>query len=301
VLATGKGSFYAEYLPPGRMQKIVADSTNYAVYKDLLSGRGVNVLDLREKFGKAKASEKCPVYSNTGVHWTDYGYYIAAKEIVSYIEKLRNIDLPDFSMTSAEMMSLSGPKCKDYDAANLLNLAFRIPQPEVAIPKIRFDAAGKKTKPDFLCISDSYFPGIIHTGIPDAVFSTYHNWLYNDRIFPESFLHEKHVRDLDIKAEIEKQDVICILGTDATLTQFPFDFVDKAFEIYGPQNKKYQSVKMKEHRLSIFRTLWNIQHDVKWKAALDYNAKQNGIPEMQEYISNAQWIYNERQHQLKNE
>lgn len=301
VFAPGKGSFYSEYIPDNFKVNAKPDSTNYAVYKKMYSEYGVNNLDLKSYFFSIKNSEKYPLYSTTGVHWTEYGCYLAGKEMVKYIEALRKITLPKIKLQSIEIVSLTGNKSNDYDAACLMNVFSTLPHPKYAIPKLQFESNAATRKPRFLCITDSYFPGIVNTKIPSNVFTDYHYWLYNTGIFPEYYLKAKKVESINFKKEIEKQDVICILSTDATLGQFPFGFVDKAYELYAKKDKAYYSLKKKEFRLFILKTMENINNNKDWKAQLVESAKKNGVSETVEFLNNANWLYGQKQLEFKNE
>lgn len=300
VLAPGKGSFYSEFIPDKIMNGAKPDSTNYACYKKMFSEQQVNCLDLNSHFLAIKKTEKYPLYSTTGVHWTEYSCYLASKEIVAYIENIRKINLPEIKLQSVEMLDLSGNHSSDYDAACLMNIFTTIQHPTYAIPKLQYVSDSSTTKPRFLCIADSYFAGITNTSIPSNVFTDYQYWLYYDRVY-QSYLKEKKVAELNLKNEIEKKDVVCILATDASLAPFPFGFVDMAYELYAKKDAAYYALKNKEFRYKILKTIENIHKNKEWKASLVANAKRKNIPEIDEFIENAVWAYQQEQLKLKNE
>ncbi len=297
VLAPGKGSFYSEFIPDKIITGAKPDSTNYACYKKLFSEQKVNCLDLNAHFLSIKNTEKHPLYSTTGVHWTEYSCYIAGKEIVTYIENIRKINLPKINLQSIEMLNLSGKHSSDYDAACLMNILTTVPHPTYAIPKLRFPSDSSTTKPRFLCIADSYFAGIANTGIPSHVFSTYQYWLYNERIYPSY----KKVAELNLKKEIEKQDVVCLLATDASLAPFPFGFVDKVYEIYAKKDAAYYALKNKEFHYFVIKAIKNINNNKEWKSQLDINAKNRNVAPIDEYIKASIWLYEQEQITLKDE
>lgn len=301
VFAPGKGSFYSEYIPDYLRQPFCPDSTNYSYYKNNFDELGINNLDLKSYFLSMKDTSRYPLYSNTGVHWTEYGCYVAGKEIVNYIEKLRKIKLPKIKIQSIETISLSGAKSTDYDAANLMNLFTTVPHPKVAIPKLRFESDSSTIKPNFLCVSDSYFAGIINTKIPSSVFTNYRYWLYNNNANPENFLRKKKHNKKELKNTIEKQDVICVLSTDATLSQYSYGFIDEAYELFSPKDAAYYSLKQREARIYILSVLTNINKNSQWKKQLVQNAKAKGISELDEFVQNAVWLYNQEQSKLRNE
>lgn len=301
VFAPGKGSFYSEYIPNYLKENLNTDSTNYAYYKKRFAESGVNNLDLKSYFLSMKDTSKYSLYSNTGVHWTEYGSYIAGREIVAYIEKLRKIKLPRITVQSIETVSFSGKNCTDYDAANLMNLFTTISHPKVGIPKLIFQSDSSTIKPHFLCISDSYFAGIINTDIPSSVFTDYHYWLYNDGAYPETFLRKKKHNKKELKNTLEKQDVVCLLSTDATLSQYSYGFIDEAYELFSPKNAAYYSLKQKEVFAFVLGVINKINKNKEWKSQLIANAKRKEISETDEFIQNALWLYNEEQLKLKNE
>jgi hypothetical protein len=298
VLAPGKGSFDSEYIPDHFKKEAKPDSTNYVVYKNLFDTFDVNNLDLHSYFLSIKKSETYPLYSTTGVHWTDYGCVVASKKIIHYIEELRKISLPKITIRSIEMNSYSGNKCNDYDAATLMNIFTTIPQPKVAIAKLQYESDSATMKPRFLCVSDSYFAGIIKTRIPANVFTDYHYWLYYDAVFPESYVKEKKVSGLNIKKEIEKQDVVCMLATEASLAQFPYGFINDAYEQYAPKDNSYYELKKKEFRLFVATFFLNVEKDKIWKAQLIKSAKEKGVPQSVEFFNNALWLYTNNQKRI---
>lgn len=300
VLAPGKGSFYSEFIPNKIMKSAKPDSTNYICYKKRFLENEVNCLDLNSYFLSIKNSEKYPLYSTTGVHWTEYSCYVASKEIVAYIEKIRKINLPKIKLQSIKMLDMSGNHSSDYDAACLMNIFTTIKHPTYAIPKLQYISDSTTTKPRFLCVADSYFAGITNTGIPSNVFADYQYWLYYDRIY-QSYLKEKKVAELNLKNEIEKKDVICLLATDASLAPFPFGFVDKAYELYAKKDAAYYALKKKEFHYCILNTIKNIHKNKAWKSSLIENAKRKNISELDEFIENALWLYKEQQLKLRDE
>ena len=300
IFAPGKGSFYSEYIPKRNTSGTKNGKTNYGEYKKMFSNSGVKFLDLCSIFLSKKQTEKHPLYSNTGVHWSEYGCFIAGKELVSYIEKLRNIKLPKINVHSIKIASLSGNHSSDYDAASLMNIISTVPHPNYAIPKLEFVSDSTTIRPRFLCIADSYFSGIINTDIPSNVFTDYHYWLYNDGVYPETFLKTKHHDKKQLKKDLEKQDIVCLLATDASLTSFPFGFIDEAYETYAAKDSNYYALKNKEFHRSVVTTIKRINENYTWKKQLIENAKKKKISAIDEFIINAIWIYEQEQMKIKN-
>ena len=292
VFAPGKASFEKEYIPESMLKNTPELATNYGFYKKCFNDKGINCLDLRSYFLSVKNTSKYPLYSITGLHWGYYGCLLAADSMAKYIERLRNIHLPKIQIKSIKLLDMAGNSSNDYDAASLMNVFDIIPHSTMAYPVINYDSKDAD-KPRFLCITDSYFPGIAKTGIPANIFADYHYWLYNDKVFPESTIKVKHVKDLNLKNEIENREVICIVSTEASNAMFPFGFIDNAYKLYALHDGRYYSLKNKELHASIIQTFKNIYKNKKWKEGMIKTAKIRGVPKEQVFYENAKWLYSQ--------
>jgi hypothetical protein len=297
AVAPGKGSFYPEYLPSYYHQRIKHDSTNYDCYRRVFKEKKINFLDLRDYFQEIKPKSKYDLFPATGVHWTDYGAYIAGEEMLRYIHSLGR-EVPQPTLDSVTLVPGTGRYNNNYDAAAFMNLAALIPQKASPVAHYRMNAPTQSQKLKFTCIGDSYFSVIVKTGIPEKAFREYHYWLYNDRIFPESMLRDKRNDNRSFRSSVEKQDVICILCTDGTLGVFPFGFVDQAYEIYAERNADYYKIKRTECELFLRATFENISKNREWRASMQRSAKEKGIPDTEEFMNNATWLYHEQQNKL---
>jgi len=80
-------------------------------------------------------------------------------------------------------------------------------------------------------------------------------------------------RDNDI--EVEKNDVVFILQTEATLDRFGFGFIEKQIEIYGQQNYKPQVDTIVSSKITAM--MEHIKSDEGWYEMIKEKAKKNGI------------------------
>ena len=147
---------------------------------------------------------------------------IAADSIIRYIEKIRNIDLPNLYWTKVD---LAEAKESDYDIADGLNIKFKLRSFKMGYPRIQFESESGKTKPSVLVISDSYYWGMYGFGITKA-FSNSHFWYYNKQIYPESFEKTVETTGINLKDEIARYDVIIIMATEATLPKLGWGFIE---------------------------------------------------------------------------
>jgi hypothetical protein len=292
VFAPGKASFDREYIPESMLKNTPEIATNYGFYKKCFNDKGINYLDLRSYFLSIKNTSKYPLYSITGLHWGTYGCVLAADSMAKYIERLRNIHLPKIQIKSIKLLDMAGKSSNDYDAASLMNVFDIIPHSTMAYPVIAYDTKDA-VKPRFLCVTDSYFPGIAKTWIPHNIFTNYNYWLYNDKVYPISLKKLVFTKDLNIKNEIERRDVICVVSTELSNAKFPFGFIDNAYKIYAPHNKNYSALKLKELHAIIIQAFNNIYKNKKWKDGMIKTGKLRGVPKEQVFYENAMWLYNQ--------
>lgn len=226
VFAAGKGSYYPEFFPD---EFITAkDTTNYEIYIKLAKKYDLNFIDFNQYFLDKKRSSIYPLYPQFGIHWSKYGQCLAADSLIKFIERNREIDMPNIYW---KQIKLSAPQKEDMDIADGMNLIFYPKTFKMAYPEIRYQSDSNKVKPSLLVIADSYYWGMYNFGISN-IFSESHFWFYNQQIFPESFQSPLSVNQVNLKEQIEQHDVIILLATEATLPQFGWGFIENAFDLY---------------------------------------------------------------------
>lgn len=291
AFAPGKGSFFSEYIPNQYLYKNSIDSSNYICYIKACSNAKLNMVDLRTYFLSIKDTVKHPLFSQVGVHWSDYGAFTAIERIAKKIEEIKKIKLPAFKINKFEYRDEI--KDQDRDEEKMMNVFTDLPHYNMPYLKISYLKDSATVKPNVLTIADSYYSTIVATNIVDSIFSGWSYWLYSNRISSDKN------KPFDLRSEIEKRDVILLLSTDATLAQFPYDFIDEAYELYAPKNINYYALKKKEVRLSVYQTIENIEKNKDWKNRLIKSAKEKGISQTEEFFNNALWIYYEKQRKLE--
>ncbi|MBL0327913.1 MAG: hypothetical protein IPP64_00500 [Bacteroidetes bacterium] len=287
-IAPGKGSYFSEYIPINYYKK--TDTTNYNCFASAFAKSELHFLDLHHFFISNKTNIKHPVFSQIGVHWSDYAAFLAADTISKYISQLRDIKMPEIYISKIEHRD--SIKRTDKDAAGLMNL-FSSPQ-GYTLPYLTFfckrDSAS--IRPQLLTVADSYFSTIVATSLVDSLFSDWDYWIYERRNASEK------KGPFNFKNEIEKRDVILILATDASLSQFPFNFINEAYEVYAPKDKSYKLIKDKEFRFFVAGAFKSIQKNKVWKNDIKRAAKELRISYLDQCINVALWLYQEQE--LKN-
>jgi hypothetical protein len=187
---------------------------------------GINHIDFNSYFVLNKDQSKYPLYPQYGIHWSYYGMYLAADSMIRYMEHSRGIDMPDLTWNETE---LAQPKEEDYDIADGMNILWRLKSFEMAYAPIRIKSGPEFTLPSVVVIADSYYWGMFSAGISNA-FKESHFWYYNKQIYPESHHSPLETSQVSLKEEIDRHDLFVIMGTEATLPDLGWGFIENAYD-----------------------------------------------------------------------
>lgn len=194
-----------------------------------MTTQGIKFLDLRKWFLQMKDTSKYPLFPKTGIHWSKYGEIIAADSIVRFIESEMKREMPKIVIDSIVLSDTT--KYADDDIEQAMNLLINIKDLPMAYPKHHIEADHIDSMQKVLTIADSYYWEMFNWGMSKLVFNKGQFWYYFKKIYPASFDSLQTVNDVDIIAELQKNDVIIILITDANMFDFAFGFVDKVYDL----------------------------------------------------------------------
>lgn len=226
AFAAGKGSFYPEYFPKNYIGE--KGKTNYEYHVKFSKELGLNYIDFNKYFVDNKNTSKYPLYPQYGIHWSFYGMCLVTDSIIHYIEKIRNIDIPNLYWNGIDMANAYG---SDYDIADGMNLMFKLKSFKMAYPNVQIQSDIGKTKPSVLIISDSFYWGLFNLGISNA-FTNSHFWFYNQQIYPDSYQSLKVTSKVNLKEEIDKHDVIILMATEASLPNLGWGFIENMYNLF---------------------------------------------------------------------
>ncbi len=231
VIAPGKGMYYPEYIPD-RYYKNELTTNNYIYYLEEFQRENLNLIDANGWFLTMKDKAKYPLLPKLGIHWSRYGELLAADSIISYIEDKRDVKLPRFVWDEVELTKDS--KFTDNDLEKGMNLLFKIPNIEMAYPKISIDSTASTANIKLLTIGDSFFWGMYYIGLPDQIFKNGEFWYYNKKIHSKNLSTPKSVEEIDLQQEVESNQVIMIMSTEANLSGVGWGFIENLYQIYFP-------------------------------------------------------------------
>jgi hypothetical protein len=262
VFAPGKASFYPELIPD-RYLTIKKDSTNYNSFAKAFIQHDVNFIDLNKWFFNNKNKFKHKVYPKYGTHWNHYGMSLAMDTILTYIEKKRNVSLPDFDFSIVNYNTRL--KGNDFDVGELTNLLLPLELDANPYPVYKFKTTENNVKPDVLVIGDSYWWCLVGDNLPIHFFKEDEYWFYNKTQLIRNEKREE-VKKLNLSASLAKRDVILLIATEATFHMFPYGFTDAAYKLFCNDNSK-----------RISEIINDIKNNRSWMESIVKKADENKV------------------------
>lgn len=259
VFAPGKASFEPEGIP----KVYTKDGIRESNHRHLISAyaeAGLDFIDLNSYFQSIKGESSYPLYPKNGVHWTQYGAYLGMDSIITYVEHELGRDIPDMHLDTVRMVA--DPIHPDNDVEVNMNLFWPIGQPALPHIQLSFDENERDERLRFMAVSDSYYWPIEALGIPQSLFADPQFWFYFKTAQPQA----QPIDELEIRQEILEQDVIVLMGTEATTHLFPYGFTDKGYELFMPCD----SVSLMEYYSQKINT------SPDWRAQMVEKAAQEG-------------------------
>lgn len=237
VFAPGKGEACKEFVEDKYAHPV--KNTNHNLFAENSKRLKLNYLDLYADFDATKASSPYPLFPKFGHHWSYYGECYATQKIIKCIEALHKTDLPDMTWDKVDVVDSA--RSRDADVLKSMNLYSNPPQNmKLAYPDIKFEDDSIKNRTRVLTISDSYWYGPVYMGVPQNCFAGGQFWYYYNKVIPSPKPDEKvEVWELDLKQELESNQVIMLLYSDGNLPGFGNNFINDAYELYTSPKTYY--------------------------------------------------------------
>lgn len=238
VYAPGKGMGCREFIE----NKYIHDykNTNHDYFASYSKQLEISNLDLYDWFEKMKSTSPYPLFPKFGHHWSYYGECLAVDTIIKHIEKLHHCDMPNISWNSIDVVDTS--RSRDADVLKSMNLYSNPEQKmKLAYPNIQFEDDSIKNTTKVLTISDSYWYGPVYMGVGQACFAGGQFWYYYNKVIPSPIQGQKvEVWEMDLKKEIESNQVIMLLYSDGNLSGFGNNFIPDVYELYTSPKTYYE-------------------------------------------------------------
>ena len=122
VYAPSKAYYLPEKIPDCLRLAEPPKISNYHTFKRLGDSLHINQLDFNAYFIAMKDTVKNLIFSKQGTHWTNYGALLGGDSLTKYIERTRNISMPE--LTIEEMQYSAAARNDDADLSRILNLIY---------------------------------------------------------------------------------------------------------------------------------------------------------------------------------
>lgn len=285
AFAPGKASFYPQYIPD--VYHGERSTTNHDYFVAKAKELDINHIDFSSWFLQIKDTARYCLYPKTGIHWSYYGMLLATDSLLHYIEDLRQTDLPDIVWDGIDnRKKLFGV---DNDIEQSLNMFFPMPNFPMPYPVYHIEQ-DQKTKLKSLVIADSFYWQLQNSGFSKSLFDDGEFWFYNKQVYPARAKGGTWTKDLNLKEEILKRDVIILLCTEPVLKRLFWDFVSDSYQLFtGKQDTLPQS-----REVEIENIIRQIRNNKTWFSKVEAKAGQKNITVDSMLQIDAAYIYNKR-------
>lgn len=293
VFVLGKASYYPELIPEEYIAKRNT-TNNYQEYLKAFGQQTVEMIDFNKYFCDRKGTEAHPIYCNLSAHWTVYAASQAMDSLVHYMEDKTQQVQAHFQITGYDTTYLMN---QDDDLYRMMNLMLPMKHNTIEQPQFSFTDG---FKPKVLAISDSYWWTVYawNVALPQNLFSDGGFWFYNKTIYPES-TPIQNVEAIDYKQEIENQDFVLLVCTEATNHLWPYGFIERYLSGYdnvfrykpSEQYDAADSLYVAYRNGEIASIIERIKTVPEWLESVEKQADEKGISVEQSLWDNAEYTY----------
>ncbi|PLX03132.1 MAG: hypothetical protein C0594_10915 [Marinilabiliales bacterium] len=287
VFAPGKASFFPESIP----EKYKSDTlsiTNHEYWLKACKDRGIPFIDLNSLFPLIKDTATYPLYPEYGIHWSFYGMALGMDSILNYSSKMLGKECRHLKWNKIEIPdTLRKP---DYDIAKGMNLLWQLGYKKMPYPVFEFNNNDSLYHPKVISIADSYYWQVISAGINRRVFDMGGFWFY----YKDAYTNDgyKKVKDIKVVEELEKQDIVLLMATEATLHKFAFGFIEDVYEKYKNKIDKEKTASNKEQEVN--KIIRSILDSEQWKKSIEKKAKEKNVTFEEMLKLDAEYMYSQQ-------
>lgn len=293
VFTLGKASFFPELIPD-KYFRDKHDTNNYQAYLKAFESQQVKLIDLNRYFCDRKEQFDHPLYCDLSAHWTVYAASLAIDSLVRYMESVNHQTQAHAYIESFDQNGLMN---QDDDLYRMMNILFPLRHNTIDNPHFGFTEG---YKPKVLAIADSYWWTVWawNVALPENLFSDGGFWFYNKTIYPERS-PVQNVEAIDYKREIENQEFVLLVCTEATNHLWPYGFIERYLsgydEVFSWKNpNEYDAadtIYLRYRNEEIERTIERIRNTPEWLDNVTQQSQEKGIALEQAIWNNAEYTY----------
>lgn len=198
--------------------------------------------------------------------------------IIKTIEHYRKTKLPSLELVRPIKFSpdLNTP---DYDVEANMNLMFELNREPMPYPEYVYKQKDRQAL-NSMMISDSYYWQAYGQNIPQNIFTKSSFWFYFNTLYPEVDGNARSTENVKIMNELLDQDVIMLMGTEATMHMFPYEFDKTMIKLL----ESFNFNTIKDDFIS------KINADSAWKALVIHKATKNNLSVEEQIMLDAKFM-----------
>ncbi len=240
IYSPSKARFMPEDIPDETGRNKAAAPTNYDTYRRLGDSAGLRQIDFNGWFREEGRKWKHPVYTRSGIHWTEYGGLRAADSFQKFMNALpHTYAIPGLKWDDNQQGVTTGPWRSENDLERLLNLITPLSGESFFHPYLDIAIDTTKVRPRAIYIADSYMWIWSDLYIPQRLNADYQFWSYFHEAWSPKWPGSKMVDDMDPMAEVLKADWIIIMYTECNFALPGGKFPEVAYDYFtGKKGRK---------------------------------------------------------------
>ena len=283
VLAPSKTAIYPEWLPDSIRPAAFTLQNEYAA---LFEEYGIPHIHFIPIFNALKTSEKYPLYTKYGTHWSQGTIPFVADTLLRSMEGLLNRPLPHIQLIDSNITrKYSRP---DKELESTCNLMFPLRHPKMPWPKYALcDIPRNYQKPNLLVIADSYFTLLENSPFTEA-FGNVDYWKYNETSISKIPERQNQVAYIDRYGAITDADVVMVMFTTMFAYDYLFGFVETALKTFE-EGDVYDGSKYVEEQIN--HIIERIKSDPQWLQMVEQQAQKERITLDEALRKNAEYVY----------
>ncbi len=204
LICPNKDDVYPEHHP--KHGYVMGDGVRAVDYYTIaFAENGINYLDVNAWFQQIKDTVSYPLFTHSGMHWSNIACAYASDSIFRYMEKLTGKNMPDLSYGSKYG---ADPRSPDRDLERCMNLLWKIKPLDYYYVPVKVVPDSTAQKLNLITVGDSFFWNMTYTLPMDKIFESYRYWYYFSSVFFDP--NHDHVSQLNLKKELQQADVVMI-------------------------------------------------------------------------------------------
>jgi hypothetical protein len=280
VVAPSNAYYYSDKFPY-QYDRVPKKENDYEYYLKKFEQYNLNYVDFNSWFMEIKDTVSVDLFPKYGTHYTYFSAVWVGDSLVSYLEKLRGIDMPEIVQSSVKLDTM---RFYEHDLANILNVGHDLKHEKVYYHDLSFKTENK-SRPKVLVVGDSFYWPVLNQLIPLNCFENVDYWFYNNLVYPESFTETKTTDQVDLDSLYNGLDVILVFSSSTLVNNYDYDgFIADMFNFLSGKF----TLKKENERLQYWIDAINNNKD--WYNSIKLKAIDLNIPIEEQIVKEAGWM-----------